>query len=463
MPYNPTTGIISINTATNPAQGVSILDVQRAVGRGVSDFGLLCSDKEWYENNGIRALRDAAKINPYAKYKPVRSSSLSTPNDTQRKAINFGIKAPAPSSTPEGTKQTAWEYQKPRGKGGGDNGANEWYRLLDFENYCSKATSPIVCRGDLVVTQAGGPVYPAVFPNAVGSMTFGDYGDLGTWYLCICINQTNTGIPTIKTASAPFGSNIAPSLSLSYDELGAYANGTEYYLCLCDTMQTSFGMLPAGAKYYPLPFFQGDTLNNYIGTITKQTGYDITLSFNLVLGGNSAPLAAHFSSQSFPTPPTPNYFSALPTPTPVVDPDTGEISYIIENENRYYYNANNNTSLMIRFQITGGADTIYGNSIYAKISESYYGRPTARLKMDIYKLVNGVVSKINTSEALSQNTTYIGCLYNDMLVLDSNNQRAGSVPASLTKIRPYLELFDGGGENSVKIGGVTFGVCNQSF
>ncbi|MBQ6762317.1 MAG: hypothetical protein IJP49_06155 [Bacteroidales bacterium] len=457
-------GRVFIDTSTDPDTGISIWDIQKAVGRGTGDLGLLCSDKKWYDTGEtdqqgkpIYALRDAGKINPYAKYKPVRYNSKTTPTDTQRKVINYGITPPVASSNAADTKNTLWTYSKPRGRMAlsGDNTQtfDEFFRVLDFAEYINNASSPVIGRGDVTISQAGEAVSLATFPNIPGSMTLQDYGDLSGYYLCVYMVGRTTGLPYIKTASQPFSTTLAPSLTLEYNELPNqdFPNGTEYYLCLCDTMQTALDRPPAGARYLPLPCFKGDSIENYIGRITKQIGYDVTFSFDLLFGGNSAPVASSFTN---PAPPSPNYFNAPPSPDPYG---------VIENENRYYFNAGNNTSLKIRFKITGGTDTIYGNRIYAKLSPSYYGSPTARQKVDVYKVVNGTVSRINTSEALSQNTVYIGCLYSDVLVLNSNNQRAGSVPATLKKIRPYLELFDGSGEDSVKIAGVTFGVCNQSF
>ena len=431
-------GRIYIDTSGTTPVGISIADIQTVLGSSKNDIGALITA---VDGNG-RSI-----VNPHSKIKPVSINSPATPTDAQRKAINYGITAPVASSHPADTKNTAWSYTRPVGQ------PTDWFRFMDFNEYRHNATSPIVGRGDATISQSGGPVSLASFVNSVGSMTLQDYATLANYYLCVYMVGATTGLPYIKTVSQPFSSALSPSLTLEYSELPNqdFPSGTEYYLCLCDTMQTTLGGLPAGARYLPLPYFQGWSEGVFTGRITKQTGYNITFSFDLLIGGNSAPVASSFTN---PAPPTPNYFSPLPSPDPYG---------VIENENRYYFNAGNNTSLKIRFKITGGTDTIYGNRIYAKLSPSYYGSPTARLKVDVYKVVNGTVSRISTSEALTQNTVYIGCLYSDVLVLNSNNQRAGSVPTTLTKIRPYLELFDGSGEDSVKIGGVTFGVCNQSF
>lgn len=451
-------GRIFIDTSTDPDTGISIGDIQKAVGRGTGDLGLLCSDQEWYDTgetdqqgNPIMALRDVGKINPYAKYKSVRYNSKTTPTDNQRKAINYGITPPLASSHPADTKNTLWTYSKPRGRMAlsGDNTqtTDEWFRTLDFNGYINYASSPIIGRGDITVSQSGGAVSLAIFPNIPGSMTLQDYGDLSGYYLCVYLVGRTTNLPYIKTASQPFSTTLAPSLTLEYNELPNqdFPSGTEYYLCLCDTIQTTLGQLPAGARYLPLPCFKGDSVDDYIGKITKQIGYDVLLSFDMVFGGNSPAIASNFDD---PYPPHPNYFD-VPIPDPY-----GQV----ENESRYYFNVGNNTSLKVRFKITSGSDTIYGNSIYAKLSPTFYGSPTTKLKVTVYKLVNGTVS-IHTG-ALNVNETYIMALYNDVLVLNSNNQRGGPIPSTAKWFRTYLELYDGAAENSVRIGGVSFGLRN---
>lgn len=451
MPYNPTTGIISINTATDPDQGVSIYDVQRALGRGVSDLGLLCSDREWYNNS----LRSVNKINPYAKYKPVRYPTLSTPTDAQRKVINYGIKAPVASGNPADTKLTAWEYQRPRGKGGGENGANEWYRLLDFENYCSRATSPIICRGDIEITQAGGPENLAVFSNSVGNMTYQDYGTLEGYYLAVfLVGQTGQHLPYLKTASAPFGDLMAPTLTLEYDELPSvdFPNGTviEYYLCLCDTkkevLNTNPG-LPAGANYLPLPYFGSDTISSFIGTFTKRQGYDVRITFDSVFtySGSDAPASTYFTASP---PPPPNYFSALPSPEQ------------IEDINRYYLGTSTATTLMVRFTLTYAGDSVDVAYLYGNLSPTYYGTPTTKRKVRVWKYENGVVSEV-THGTLVVGPKYIATLYDNALLLNSNNAIGGPVPSSLMRLRTVFTFYDGAGEDDVNIGSVGFGIRNQ--
>ena len=435
-------GRIYINTSTSPAQGISVYDVQDTIGASDKDIGNLCKH---------------ANINPYAKYKPVRYSTLATPTDAQRKVINYGIKAPLTSVNPADTKQTAWEYQKPRGKGGGTNGADEWYRIRDYEEYYHTAVSPITCRGDIEITEAGGAEPLAVFNNSVGSMTFQDYGTLEGYYLAVYLVGRVTTLPYLKTASAPFGDLVAPTLSLEYNELPPvdFPDGTaiEYYLCLCDTKKETLlnssdpndHGLPAGANYLPLPYFGNDTISSFIGTFTKIEGYDVRMTFDMVFTGNDAPADTHFTASP---PPPPNYFSALPSPELITDID------------RYYLNTYNSTSLKVRFTLTYAGNSVDVAYLYANLSPTYYGSPTTRRKVEVYKYENNVVSKV-THGTLVVGTKYIATLYDSALLLNSSNAVGGPVPATLMRLRTVLTLYDGAGEDDVKIGSVGFGIRNQ--
>lgn len=399
-------------------------DIAYVLGVDIGDVGELCTSIE---------------IKPYAKYKPVDIDSIETPTDAQRKAINYGITAPVASSTPAETKNTLWKYTKPTKK----------FRVLDFDGYNHKAVAPIVTKGNIVVKQSDSSgVTLATFPNVVGSMTLSDFGSLDGYYLAVLMIGSTNNLPYIKTASAPFGSTMAPTLRLTYSELTPFNSGTEYYLCLSDTMQTTFGQLPAGAKYLPIPRFQGQTLDDFIGTVTKQAGYNVRATFDMLFPRTAPASATQFTN---PAPPKPNYFSALPPP----DPETGEIP----NESRYYYTTTTNTSLNIRFQLTQMDDTIYGNSLYARLSPTYYGTPSARNKMTIYRLVNGTVTEV--TGALSTGVTYVAALPASALVMNSSNVPGGAIPSTLMKIRPTLYIYDGAGESSVLITSVSFGVTNQ--
>ena len=144
-------GRVFIDTSTDPDTGVSIGDIQKAVGRGTGDLGLLCSDQEWYDTgetdqqgNPVYALRDAGKINPYAKYKPVRYPSVGATYESiptlYRDADNkCGIEIPVLTASDFAsaniqsliTGAADYSYLAPRGK----NTNSEWFRLRDFNGY----------------------------------------------------------------------------------------------------------------------------------------------------------------------------------------------------------------------------------------------------------------------------------------------------------------------------------------
>lgn len=154
MPY--TNGIIYVDTSVSPHQGVSIFDIQRALGRGVKDVGLLCSDQEWYDTgtldqqgNPVYALRRVNKINLASKFKPVRYPSVGATYESvptlYRDADNkCGIEIPVLTASDFSsaniqsliTGSADYLYLAPRGK----NTNSEWFRLRDFNGYNHNAS-----------------------------------------------------------------------------------------------------------------------------------------------------------------------------------------------------------------------------------------------------------------------------------------------------------------------------------
>lgn len=105
------------NIVTAP---VSFGDVNRALGSSHTDLASLCTD---------------AKINKFARYKPVRYASVVPITNAQRQSVAHGITIPdvVTSSTITGTAimdaaANDWIYNKPTG------GASQPYRLSDFAN-----------------------------------------------------------------------------------------------------------------------------------------------------------------------------------------------------------------------------------------------------------------------------------------------------------------------------------------
>jgi hypothetical protein len=134
-------GVVYIDTSVTPNIGVSIYDVQRALGTSECDLGSLCT----HDN-----------INKWARYKPeniegqlpiTHGSSLATLRS--RKRNNFGLTVPyctndimnaivyAIWDNPITNKY--WEYIKPQGL---VNGVRYFYRLTDFVRLPDDSTDP---------------------------------------------------------------------------------------------------------------------------------------------------------------------------------------------------------------------------------------------------------------------------------------------------------------------------------
>lgn len=154
-------GRVFIDTSTDPDTGISIGDIQKAVGRGTGDLGLLCSDQEWYDTgetdqqgNPVYALRRINKIKVYAKYKPNGSTLKARLTLAQRQAANCGIDC---SDSSTGCFSTSPASLMERAK------ANcEWnkdlptvFRILDFEEYNANASQPFQSMTDIVGNTTG--------------------------------------------------------------------------------------------------------------------------------------------------------------------------------------------------------------------------------------------------------------------------------------------------------------------
>ena len=152
-------GRIFIETRSGVTYGVEIADLQQVLGRGTGDLGLLCSDQEWYDNNGTPALRLVNKINKWAKYKPIRLNKLGLVTDSERLLENYGLTIPSAGygsidAMIADLPNADWTYLRPRGKGNGQGGSDEWFRLRDFEGYFHGAPAPLYPLADVSNTTA---------------------------------------------------------------------------------------------------------------------------------------------------------------------------------------------------------------------------------------------------------------------------------------------------------------------
>ena len=131
MSWNPTN-----KTLTDP---ISFDDVAQALGITGSVYTL-----GWMIANGA--------INPFAVNKPYRAPTLQTSPRLTTQFSMLGLQIPYATTVQSFidyhgtgdlgsvTPANGWVYLRPRGKGGGSGGADEWFRIFDFLKMASVGT-----------------------------------------------------------------------------------------------------------------------------------------------------------------------------------------------------------------------------------------------------------------------------------------------------------------------------------
>lgn len=154
-------GRVFIDTSTDPDTGISIGDIQKAVGRGTGDLGLLCSDQEWYDTgetdqqgNPVYALRRIDKIKTYAKYKPNGSTLKARLTLAQRQAANCGIDC-TDSSTGCFSTSPASLMDRAKASCRWNKVIPTVFRILDFEEYNANASQPFQSMTNIVGNTTG--------------------------------------------------------------------------------------------------------------------------------------------------------------------------------------------------------------------------------------------------------------------------------------------------------------------
>ena len=247
-------GRIFIQTVAGVTYGVSVWDIQKTLGRGTNDVGLLLSDQEWYENNGTYVLRLVDKISKWAWHKPIRYPSYAY--DTRNIPAGsdaFNGQQPVgeycigslelPYSQTLGSidqysngdykrwvansgfiynvihGNIGWNYRRPRGV---DGTYNEPFRLFDMVGYNHNSTSPmpIPPSGTRYVSDNGLVTFLLDFPEdlPVGNMTLetmslpegilaGQQPALSTFYVGVLLYRPTGNECIWKTAAARIGNS----------------------------------------------------------------------------------------------------------------------------------------------------------------------------------------------------------------------------------------------------------------
>lgn len=250
-------GIISVKTEGGVTYGVSIADMQAALGvNGYADMG------------GILLYATARDmVNVWAKYKPVRSNKLGVLTEEDRQDLLYGLYIPVCANNgvlddfllayPQG-----YEYRWPRGIHGtsyNQTNIDEWFRFLDFNGYNRNANC-FVNSNDLLLpssyTVGGGGVglhFQLGINRGSSLLTWsididdlkygtGTFGDL--FFGLIFVNGGTRKIVTsgnnLRTDVSTYGHGDA-FLAESNGALDGIVNSTEYdvYPVLSRTAHTS--------------------------------------------------------------------------------------------------------------------------------------------------------------------------------------------------------------------------------
>lgn len=250
-------GIISVKTVGGVTYGVSIADMQDAIG--VSGYG---------DMGGIVLYATARDmVNVWAKYKPVRSNKLGVLTEAERKDVLYGLYIPVCANNgvlddflaayPQG-----YSYLWPRGIKNttyNPTAVNEWFRFLDFNGYnrnanCFVNSNDLLLPSSYIVGAGGVGLHFQLGINRGASLNTGaididdleygtgTFGDLYFGLLFISGNTRKiiTSGNNLRTDVSTYGHGDA-FLAESNGSLDGIVTNTEYdvYPVLSRTAHTS--------------------------------------------------------------------------------------------------------------------------------------------------------------------------------------------------------------------------------
>lgn len=245
-----------------PKDDLHILHVRNILGYPSTDLGTLCG--------GVAAC--AARINMWAKYKPVRNNFTTDrpSNWWQGSARNCGIHVPTATSRFEDMLSMKYTYEPPRG------GSNEPFRLGDFRNYYHNAK----------------PQYSVEFPDKIYnreinhiriretglndlSLKLSDifaYETSELYLIARMIQSKHTYASIYATTQEPFTSTGLGNQTISFYFDKSYSNwftsgSCDVIIGICNfrlDWDDSAGEFPLGALFFPMPFRNQDEIHRVI-------------------------------------------------------------------------------------------------------------------------------------------------------------------------------------------------------
>ena len=185
-------GLIHADNTTTPPTGISIGDVQQALGATAHDVGSLCR---------------SVLINKWSKCKPIRVANVVTPiTAAQRQAANYGFSVSEVTGTPETIALSAasgWVYNRPT--------SGYPYRLTDFDQYFKFAKCPIQLTQSFDILPQQG------LPQAAAFAMDGDIVGLDTQYNVLVSDIFDTTrYASYRLTMAVVDNTVSPARVLCY-------------------------------------------------------------------------------------------------------------------------------------------------------------------------------------------------------------------------------------------------------
>lgn len=364
---------------------VSIEAVRSALGLPGACLATLCAGAHG------RTLR-------WASRKPVRFAAMRPLSADEWRTADHGLRPPsgavAGGAFDPAWRRLLWDYAAPRG------GADEPFRLSDWEGYATDASAPVATPGTLRI----GPLdtsgtlrfsFGRGFLGIVGNDTLGlsDFGTLADYYPCVAIGFTGhdgTAYTRIITASSTIGSG-ATSVSVPISTLRGFSTDRlTYFMCGCSAVQTALGV-PPSARYIVLP---SDAPLE--GEILVSDSLPLVVSFDRVQAGTlGGALLFHGKEVAQYNP----MGTIIPYPGGNFDPDAGTTTDAYK-----YLNVGTRATVAFKTTFKNFGSTslrIPRTSLYCRVVRNLAGATTPVMSIDALREFDGSIMKAADAITLS--------------------------------------------------------------